>query len=274
MAISQETRTSYETRFKNVPLKLNGINGHVNDVNAHVNGNMRKGDVVTQGSYDPIDITMHNVTAWTPRKKLRLVTVGAGFSRLLFAHKLQHEFSEMQDLVEHAIYEAREDIGGTWLCNRYPGVQCDVPAHIYSFPFNPNTDWTHFYSSGPEIHAYIKKTTEKWKLDRDVHLRHRVLQAIWQEDLGKWEITVQSPERSWTEHADVLISGQAVLNTWKWPEIEGLHDFKGRFCHSASWDPDYDYFNKKIAVIGNGSSGIQIIPQLAKLPGTEVLSFQ
>lgn len=74
---------------------------------------------------------MDNVPAWTPRRRRSIVTVGAGFSALIFAHKLQHEQPELQDLVDHTIYEARSDIGGTWLVNRYPGVQCDVPAHVY-----------------------------------------------------------------------------------------------------------------------------------------------
>lgn len=72
--------------------------------------------------------------AWTARRKLKIITVGAGFSALIFAHKLQHQYPEYQDLVSHQIFEARSDIGGTWLVNKYPGVQCDVPAHIYVSP--------------------------------------------------------------------------------------------------------------------------------------------
>lgn len=68
--------------------------------------------------------------AYTPRK-IKVITIGAGFSGLLMAHKFQHRFPEMRDIVEHKIFEARSDVGGTWLVNDYPGVQCDVPAHIY-----------------------------------------------------------------------------------------------------------------------------------------------
>jgi len=68
--------------------------------------------------------------AMNPRK-LKVITIGAGFSGLLIAHKFQHRYPELQDFVEHIIFEARGDIGGTWLVNTYPGVQCDVPAHIY-----------------------------------------------------------------------------------------------------------------------------------------------
>lgn len=79
------------------------------------------------------NIVLHDVTAWTPERRLDIITIGAGFSGLIFAHKLQHQYPEMQQLVNHKIFEARDDIGGTWLVNRYPGVQCDIPAHIYVF---------------------------------------------------------------------------------------------------------------------------------------------
>lgn len=68
--------------------------------------------------------------AYTPRK-IKVFTIGAGFSGLLMAHKFQHRFPEMRDIVEHTIFEAHNEVGGTWLVNNYPGVQCDVPAHIY-----------------------------------------------------------------------------------------------------------------------------------------------
>ena len=65
------------------------------------------------------------------KRKLRVVTIGAGFSGLIFTHKIQHEQPVLQEFIEHVIFEANDDVGGTWAVNRYPGVQCDVPAHIY-----------------------------------------------------------------------------------------------------------------------------------------------
>lgn len=78
-----------------------------------------------------VETPLQRATAYTPQRKLKIVTVGAGFSALIFAHKLQHERPEFQQLISHKIFELRDDIGGTWLVNRYPGVQCDVPAHVY-----------------------------------------------------------------------------------------------------------------------------------------------
>lgn len=219
------------------------------------------------------DISLRNVPAFSARK-LKVITIGAGFSAMIFAHKLRYTHPEIAEIVDHTIYEARSEVGGTWLVNNYPGVQCDVPAHIYAFPFDPNPDWNRFYATGSEIHEYFVKTVKKWGLDRDIVLNTKVVGAHWQEEQGQWKVTTERQGEQHQEFADVLVSAQGFLNTWKWPEIEGLHDFEGQKVHSAAWDHSQDYSNKRIAVIGNGSSGIQILPSVAKLPGTQVVSFQ
>ncbi|KAF9888521.1 hypothetical protein FE257_008628 [Aspergillus nanangensis] len=226
----------------------------------------------TDDLYEGHSVPFHDQYALNPRK-LRIITIGAGFSGLLLAHKFQHRFPELQEFVDHTIFEGRNDLGGTWLVNTYPGVQCDVPSHIYAFPFDPNPDWPRFYSSGPSIHDYIKRTAKKWNLDRDVQLDTRVVGAHWQEQSGKWKITVEHGGVEREEFCDILISGQGNLVNPSWPKIPGLEDFKGHITHSARWDHEFDYSNKRIAVIGNGSSGIQIVPQMAKLPGTTVRNF-
>jgi len=77
------------------------------------------------------ELLLRHATAFTPSRKLKVVIVGSGFSALIFAHKLQHQYPQFQELLTHKIFESRDDIGGTWLVNRYPGVKCDVPAHVY-----------------------------------------------------------------------------------------------------------------------------------------------
>ena len=70
----------------------------------------------------------------TPTRRLKVVTIGAGVSAMGLAYKIHH-VHKLDELMDHTIYEANDDIGGTWLVNTYPGVACDVPAHVYSFPF-------------------------------------------------------------------------------------------------------------------------------------------
>lgn len=252
---------------------------------SHVNGEHRntknaededvKNGFTNGTTEDPgIRIPLWDRPAYSTPRKLRIVTVGAGFSSLIFAHKLRYEHPEMEEIVTNTIFEARGEVGGTWLVNSYPGVQCDVPSHIYAFPFDPNPDWSHFYSTGPQIQEYITKTVKKWNLDRDIQFRTRVLGTYWQEEAGQWKVVVEHEGCQREEYADILVSAQGFLNTWKWPEISGLQNFEGHKVHSASWDHSYDYSHKRIAVIGNGSSGIQILPALARLEGTQLTSFQ
>lgn len=99
--------------------KAPAVNGtRSSPATAHTNGDLT----------DPFSLNQQY--AYTSRK-LKVITIGAGFSGLILAHKFQHRFPEIQDIIENTIYESRSDIGGTWLVNDYPGVQCDVPAHIY-----------------------------------------------------------------------------------------------------------------------------------------------
>ena len=120
----------------------------------------------------------------------------------------------------------------------------------------------------------MQKTIKKWNLDRDIVYNTRVTAAHWQEDRQQWKVTVTHNGESRDEYADVVVSARGFLSTWHWPPIPGLHSFKGKVVHSAAWDHSFDYSGKRIAVIGNGSSGIQILPEVAKLDGTDVTSFQ
>lgn len=233
---------------------------------------------VAESDFEPVvendEPLLRKIPAYSMPDKLRVVTIGAGFSGLIFAHKLRYEFPEMESMIDHTIFEAHKDVGGTWLVNTYPGVRCDVPSHIYGFPFDPNPDWDDLHSKGADIEAYIQRTVKKWNLDRDVQFNTRAVAAYWRSQLGRWEIEIECDGSKRTEYAHVLVSGQGVLNAWNWPDIPGLKDFNGHKVHSASWDWSYDFSHKRVAIIGNGSSAIQILPSLAKLPGVSIVSLQ
>lgn len=220
-----------------------------------------------------ITIPLIDRPAYTPRK-LRVVTIGAGYSGLNFAHKIQHEQPDLENIIDHVIFEANNDVGGTWKVNTYPGVQNDVPAHLYVFPFEPNPNWSKFYADGDEILEYVERVCDKWNLRRDIKFGHKIVAMNWVDDNGQWKITVSANGQEHIEMADFVVSATGFLSRWKWPSIHGLHDYKGHKVHSANWDHSFDYSHKRIAVIGNGSSGIQILPQMAKLEGTDVVSFQ
>lgn len=261
------------TNDLNTPMESSPLNG-IGNSHHHFTATLKSPPAAASARPDSASVPLKTVPAYSVPQKLRVITIGAGFSGLIFAHKLRYEFPELEKMIQHTIFEARHDVGGTWLANTYPGVRCDVPSHIYSFPFEPNPNWDSLYSSGPEIEKYIKQTVQKWDLDRDIQFNSRVTRACWREAIGRWEIQVEHNGSCRTEYAHILISAQGVLNSWNWPQITGLQNFAGHKVHSAAWDPSYDFSQKRVAIIGNGSSAIQILPSLAKLSGTTIFSFQ
>ncbi|KAK2807578.1 hypothetical protein FQN51_000011 [Onygenales sp. PD_10] len=199
-----------------------------------------------------------------PSRKIRVISIGAGFSGLTLANKIQRTF-KLDDIVDHVLYEKNDEIGGTWYENKYPGVMCDVPAHIYTLLDLPNPEWSNFYATGAEILQYLKDIARDHNLDRDVQLNSTVTSAVWNNESGQWAVRIEQNGVVIDDWCDVLVNGSGVLNHWSWPDIPGLHDFQGHICHSAGWKDEYDFCGKNVAVIGNGSSGIQIVPEIQKV---------
>lgn len=97
----------------------------------------------------------------------------------------------------------------------------------------------------------------------------KLVKAIWNEVEGKWKLQLVQGKFILEDEADVLLDGSGILNQWRWPDIEGLHMFKGKLAHTAQWDPEYHWEGKRIVVIGNGSSGVQVIPSFSPTQGCE-----
>ncbi|KAH0836225.1 putative sterigmatocystin biosynthesis monooxygenase stcW [Fonsecaea pedrosoi] len=220
-----------------------------------------------QVEHNPKWVVMEDHVLWKPQKKVKVISIGCGFSGLTLAHKIQHKY-KLDDRIEHTLYEKNSDVGGTWFENRYPGVLCDVPAHIYTLLDVPNTEWPAFYATGGDIEDYLRKITKEHNLDRDVVYNSKVTSAIWNEDEGLWHVTVQQGDKTIQDTCQILINGSGVLNAWSWPDIKGLSSFKGDLLHSADyaeWAKKPVFDGKRVAVIGNGSSAIQIVPELASV---------
>lgn len=136
--------------------------------------------------YSPFEIPFNPNPLRTPRK-LRVICIGAGFAGLTLAYKFNIE-KQLGDIIDFQIYERQHDVGGTWLANKYPGLTCDVPIHIYTLPWAPKHDWTTYMASGQEIIEYIKDVKRKFQLDRWIEFNASVQQAQWDEDAGKWKL--------------------------------------------------------------------------------------
>ncbi|KAH8695551.1 hypothetical protein BGW36DRAFT_418250 [Talaromyces proteolyticus] len=198
------------------------------------------------------------------RRPVRIICLGAGYSGLmmgiLFNERLKHQNTEF------VIYERNDDLGGTWLENRYPGCKCDIPAHNYAFSFAPNSGWPNYYATSEQIHSYMKDVAKQYQVEQYIRYKHSVKGAQWREEKGKWDIEIGKDDgSSFIDECDVFVNASGVLNNWQWPSIEGLNKFQGKLIHSARWDQSYDFTGKRVACIGIGSSAIQIVPQLSKV---------
>ncbi|KAK7902698.1 hypothetical protein LTR67_002344 [Exophiala xenobiotica] len=205
------------------------------------------------------EYVVSEVPMGTPRQ-LRVITIGAGAAGLNLARHIE---LHMQN-VEHVIYEKNDEVGGTWYENKYPGCTCDLPSHNYQFTWAPNPDWSHFYSPQQEILEYFKSVATKYELYKYINLSHMVIGATWDEEEGLWHIKVQdlTTQEVKSDYCHFLINGSGILNNWKWPDIPGLRSFAGELMHSAAWNDQYDLKGKKVAVLGCGSSGVQIVPTI------------
>ncbi|KAH8723117.1 hypothetical protein GQ44DRAFT_774392 [Phaeosphaeriaceae sp. PMI808] len=204
-------------------------------------------------------------------RRMRVIVIGAGYSGIYMSIRIP-EWLRNVDLVT---YERNAGVGGTWWTNRYPGCACDIPSHSYIYTFEPNPSWSGFYASATEIQVYLQKVTDKYSAGRFIKLKHEVIGMHWDAKILKWKVNVKNLNtgETFVDEADFVVGARGGLSTILWPEIEGLRDFKRKMVHSGDWDETFDYSNKRIGVIGVGSSAIQIIPQLQKLPGTKLSCF-
>ncbi|OAA62749.1 Flavin monooxygenase-like protein [Niveomyces insectorum RCEF 264] len=197
--------------------------------------------------------------------KLRVACIGAGASGICLAYKMEKNM--VPGSWELTLFEKNEVPGGTWVENTYPGVACDIPAHLYTFSWDPKPDWSHYYAYGDEIRRYFDSVIERYGTRKYIKVNTRVVEARWHEDRGIWAITLedQQTRATWQDWSHVLINGTGILNNWVWPDIEGLHDFAGPVMHSAHWDHSVDFAGKAVGVIGTGSTSVQIVPSLQRV---------
>jgi cation diffusion facilitator CzcD-associated flavoprotein CzcO len=167
---------------------------------------------------------------------------------------------------ELTVFEKNGNVGGTWFENTYPGVACDTPSSLYTYSWDPKTDWSHYYAYGPEIREYFEGFSEKNDCRKYIKFNTKLIEGRFDEKKGLWSIVVEDQdnmERK-SDWCHVLVNAGGILNNWQWPDIEGLHEFSGPKMHSAKWDSSVDYKGKTVGVIGNGSTGIQLVPALQK----------
>jgi len=190
-----------------------------------------------------------------------VVVIGAGFSGLYMLHKLREMGLAVVALA------AAEDIGGTWLFNRYPGARCDIESIEYSYSFSDEIQqewvWTETMPAQPEIEAYLHFVADKLDLRRDIRLNTRVDAMTFSEDSAEWTIDTDTGE---VFTARFVVAASGILSVPLEPDIPGVDDFEGAVLFTSSWPKaGYALTGKRVGVIGTGSTGVQLIPVAARL---------
>lgn len=193
-----------------------------------------------------------NAAATTPS----VLIIGAGFGGLGMAIKLKDA-----GLDSFIVLEKASGVGGTWRDNTYPGAACDVQSHFYSYSFEPKHDWSRKFGLQSEILGYMEHCVEKYGLADHIRFNSDIREARFDEERNEWTVTLTTGEAL---TANVLITATGQLNQPAWPTIPGMDRFAGKLFHSARWDHDYDFRDKRVAVIGTGASAIQFVPEIAK----------
>lgn len=183
---------------------------------------------------------------------MRFIVIGAGMSGILSVIRLRG--AGFDDVV---IYEKADRLGGTWRENTYPGIACDVPAHLYTYSFAPNPEWSHRFAPGAEIQAYFEKVAEKYDVSGSIRFGQEVERCEFRDH--RWHITTKSGAE---DEADVIIAASGVLHHPAIPSFPGADSFAGTCFHSARWNHEVPLEGKRVGVIGTGSTAVQIVTDL------------
>ena len=199
-----------------------------------------------------------------------VVVVGAGFAGIYALWKARQRGLDVRG------FEAGSDVGGTWYWNAYPGARCDVDSYSYAYYFDSDVvrewNWSDVCANQPEIQQYLRFVAERCEIMDDVSFNTRIVGAEYLEDRRLWQI---STSRGETVTCRYLVLAVGALSQPKAPDIEGVDDFAGEAYFTSSWprDREVDLSGKRVGVIGTGSSGVQVIPEIAKV-AREVIVFQ
>ena len=183
----------------------------------------------------------------------RIVILGAGMSGVCMGILLKRA-----GIDSFVIVERSPAVGGTWWDNVYPGAQCDVRSHLYSFSFEPNADWSRAFAPSREIQRYVEHCVDKYGLRQHLRLNTTLTEARWDGPRARWLLRTAG---GGSLTARIFVCSVGPLNRPRLPD--GIGAFRGVVMHSARWDSGYDFHGKRVALIGSAASAIQIVPTLA-----------
>lgn len=196
-------------------------------------------------------------TTRRPRQDFTVAIIGSGMIGLNAAIKLGEAG------FRYHVFEERDDLGGTWSRNTYPGAAVDTPSHFYSYSFELNPSWSKYYPTGPEYLEYLRGVARKYDLQRHISFSTKVLGCVWDERDQSWTLTVRGQDGAVRSHrANAVVTATGVLNTASIPEVPGAQTFRGEMMHTAQWRPEVDLTGKKVVVLGAGCTSVQVVASI------------
>lgn len=190
------------------------------------------------------------------------MVVGAGISGVAAAVQLKRLGIPFQ------IYERNADLGGTWWTNNYPDARVDTSSYLYQFKFEKNYPWSEFFAARDESLKYLNHVVDKYGIRDTMTFEMEIVSADWIEDQSRWRVTMRDRIGDTSVRTPrILIAACGLFNKAKRPVIEGMEDFEGPIFHTTEWDRSIDIADKKIALIGTGSTGSQLAPIVAEDAG-------
>jgi 4-hydroxyacetophenone monooxygenase len=192
-------------------------------------------------------------------RDFHVLIIGAGFGGVCAAVRLE------QAGIPYTICEKNDSVGGTWYENSYPDLRVDVPNHFYSYSFEPNPDWSDYFSRRDELEAYIAGCARKHGIQERTRFSTEVISADYDEAGARWQVRVRGDHGSEEVlTANAVISAVGMLNRPQYPSIDGLDSFEGPCFHSSRWQHDVELEGKRVGVIGTGASAMQFVPPTAE----------
>ena len=202
-------------------------------------------------------------------RDLDALVVGAGFGGIYMLHKLRNE----QELDAVAIDKA-SGVGGTWYWNKYPGALSDSESFVYQYSFDRDlyaqTPWKTKFVTQPEVLAYLNGVVDRYGLREHIALETGMTQAEFDEISGTWIVRT---DRGITYRSRFLVTALGLLSATNTPDLHGIEHFEGRLVHTGAWPEELDLTGKRVGVIGNGSTGNQVITASAPV-AAHLTSFQ
>jgi cation diffusion facilitator CzcD-associated flavoprotein CzcO len=188
------------------------------------------------------------------------VVVGAGFMGMYALYRLRELGLGVVG------FEAGDGPGGTWYWNRYPGAQVDIESMEYSYSFDPELEqewhWPEDFSRQPELEAYANHVVDRFGLRASIRFGTRVDRLLFDEGRGRWEV---GTDRGDDVTAKYVVAATGSLDATNIPEFAGAASFRGESYHTSTWPREgVEFAGKRVGVIGTGSTGIQLIPEVAR----------